>query len=128
VTRPKLVVADDDSPTRRGYARVLRRRGFDVVEAEDGGVARDRIEEADPDVVVLDVDMPVQRGDALLSSLRRSHPALSVIIVTGETDPALGPRLLELGAAAFLTKPVTADDLVAAVEAALDAPADRDPT
>ena len=87
--------------------------GFAVVEAPDGIVALDEIDQEAPDAVVLDLNLPRLDGYAVLSRLR-SRPttaALPVIVLTAKGDEENEVRVFELGANDFLTKPIDAGRL-----------------
>lgn len=121
VAPAKVLVVDDSTAIRRILRRALEGAGYQVDEAADGreGVAACR--EVDPDLVLLDVDMPVMDGMAALAAMRAdpalcSIPVLFLTARTGGTDVALG---LDLGAQDYLRKPCDPLELVARVASAL---------
>jgi two-component system chemotaxis response regulator CheY len=85
----------------------LTRDGFDVIEAEDGQHGLERALAERPDLVLLDVAMPVLDGFGLAAALRHDERTreLPVIFLSGETEPASRQRADELGALGFLSKP-----------------------
>ena len=119
-----LVLIVDDSPTEQHvFCQVLERHGFDTVVASDGEEAIATAEQAQPEVIVMDVVMPGMNGFQATRKLSRNPAtqAIPVVIVSGkgqETDRIWG---LRQGASQYLVKPVDAGELVAAVEAALNA-------
>lgn len=116
-----ILVVDDEPAVRRLFSRVLTRRGFAVLQAEDGAEALSTIAASPVDLVVLDHVLPDQSGTAVLTAIR-SDPetaTLPVIIVTGATDPSHRIAGLEAGADDFLAKPVDLDELVARVRSHL---------
>jgi twitching motility two-component system response regulator PilH len=117
-----LVLIVDDSPTEQHvFFKALERHGYDTVVASDGEEALATAEQAQPEVIVMDVVMPGMNGFQATRRLSR-NPAtaeIPVVIVSAkgqETDRIWG---LRQGAAQYLVKPVDIVDLVAAVEAAL---------
>lgn len=114
------VVAEDDDDIRHIMARVLRRGGHSVVEAENGAVALEAVFQHRPDVVVSDIDMPVMNGVELCQALRadaefRELPVVFVSgsLLIGDTRPA------EAQATASLAKPFRPPELLSCVERAL---------
>jgi DNA-binding response OmpR family regulator len=103
--QPQRILVVDDEPMLRGLcATLLTSWGYHVAEAQDGQDALEKLREVPVDAVLLDMNMPRLRGDALLARLRRERPALPVIIMSSEGDGARR-RVLGLGASSFLMKP-----------------------
>ncbi|HKC60397.1 MAG TPA: response regulator [Myxococcales bacterium] len=115
---PRSVLVVDDSPTIRGFARLLLRSlDVKVVEAEDGSKALAAARASAPALVLADVNMPVMDGLALTRELRKD-PALKkvpVLLLTGEKSEDLQKKGREAGANELLTKPLQAAELHAAV-------------
>jgi type II secretory ATPase GspE/PulE/Tfp pilus assembly ATPase PilB-like protein/CheY-like chemotaxis protein len=116
----RILVADDDPQMRRLIRSVLEREGFEVVEAEDGLDALDRLEKDAVGLVLLDVDMPRLDGLGVLEELRAQMRTVSlpVIMLTAHHDDT-EEKALDLGAHDYLTKPVQTRSLVARVRAVL---------
>jgi CheY-like chemotaxis protein len=114
-----LVVEDDES--MRGLLRLhLSAAGYEVTVAEDGIAAGYAVLKTTPDLIICDVEMPNMDGLEFIGALRadKSLPKMPVIFLTSVADA--DGRARELGACAFLTKPVLADWLLTAVRQALD--------
>ncbi|MFO0946890.1 MAG: response regulator [Planctomycetota bacterium] len=94
----KLLLVDDNAAFRRLLAEFLRRRGYDVGEAEDGNDALRAIEAARPGLVVSDCQMPGMTGPQLVHELSQSDPNLPVILISGEYESE------QSGAIAFFAK------------------------
>jgi CheY-like chemotaxis protein len=82
----RVLVVEDDEPTRELMTRTLRTAGHVVTEAENGQVALDRLEAADPQVIVLDLMMPVMDGMMFLHHLRamEAYANVPVIVATAQ--------------------------------------------
>ena len=115
----RVLVADDHPVYRRGVVRAIGgRQGFEVVgEADNGGAALDGIVELEPDVALLDVDMPEPDGlDVLEEVVRRELPT-RVILLSGhaESDPMY--RAIAAGVAGYLIKTADRDTICDAIAA-----------
>ena len=113
----RVVVADDQELVRAGLRRILTtRRGVDIVgEAPDGRAALDLVRTLQPDLVLMDVRMPVLDGPAALRELRRMGSALPVLVLTTYDDEQVLAAALRAGANGFLLKDSAAEDLLRAV-------------
>jgi two-component system, response regulator PdtaR len=115
----RVVIAEDESLIRMDLAEMLAEEGYDVVAAvEDGEQAVARTEELRPDLVILDVKMPVLDGISAAERIARARIA-PVVILTAFSQRELVERARDAGAMAYLTKPFTRSDLVPAIEIAV---------
>lgn len=114
-----VLVVDDEPEMCDLLRKVLEKEGYRVSVAADGREAARALPDPRPDLVITDLLMPDVGGLDLLTEIRRTHPDLPVIIVTAFGDWHTYSRALELGAAAFISKPLKMAELVAAVHAAL---------
>jgi diguanylate cyclase (GGDEF)-like protein len=109
-TAPKLhvLVVDDDSGGRRLTRATLTKAGFAVSEAGDGQAAVDALRARMPDLVLLDVSMPVMDGFTACAELRQlpGGERVPVVMMTGLDDTASIERAFEVGATDFITKPI----------------------
>lgn len=115
----RILVVDDEPHIREVVELYLRREGFAVEVAADGGAALQAIERQAPDLLVLDLMLPVLGGIQLTRILREGRYNLPIIMLTAkgeETDRVSG---LELGADDYVTKPFSPKELVARVKAVL---------
>ncbi|MGH8824173.1 MAG: ANTAR domain-containing response regulator [Jiangellaceae bacterium] len=116
---PRVLVAEDESLIRLDLAEMLAEEGYEVVgEAGDGATAVQMAEQLRPDLVVMDVKMPVLDG---ISAAQRivSRRIAPVLILTAFSQRELVERAREAGAMAYLVKPFAKADLVPAIEMAL---------
>jgi len=115
----RVLLVDDEHLVRRSTARVLSRRGHDVVTTDGGEEALREYLEQRPDIVMLDVDMPKWSGKVTLEALLKLDPNAAVIMVTGHDDPGQERSLRELGARGVVHKPWDLDTLTKAMELAI---------
>jgi two-component system cell cycle sensor histidine kinase/response regulator CckA len=118
-----ILLVEDEDGLRALNARGLRSRGYSVIEAANGIEALELLEENNGhvDLVVSDVVMPEMDGPTLLTSMRSRNPDLKVIFVSGYAEDAFAKSLPENQQFAFLPKPFTLSQLVAAVKETLSA-------
>jgi DNA-binding response OmpR family regulator len=108
MTRPRLLVVDDNDLNRDALSRRLQQRGYDVTEAGGGADALALASATAFDAVLLDVEMPDVSGIDVLQDLRRrwSHVELPIIMVTARSQGAHIVEAFKLGANDYVTKPV----------------------
>jgi two-component system cell cycle sensor histidine kinase/response regulator CckA len=113
-----ILLVEDEDGLRSLNARGLRSRGYSVIEAANGVEAMEALEEKDGaiDLVVSDVVMPEMDGPTLLKTMRSRNPDLKIIFVSGYAEDAFEKSLPENEQFAFLPKPFTLTQLVAAVK------------
>jgi DNA-binding NarL/FixJ family response regulator len=120
----RVLLADDHTMFRQGLAEMLTTdENIEVVgEAKNGQEALELTKEALPDVLILDVEMPVMGAREVLEHLVGITPRPKVIIVTMFDDPRLVRELLGLGASGYLVKSASLEELLTAVHAAAKNP------
>jgi two-component system cell cycle sensor histidine kinase/response regulator CckA len=113
-----ILLVEDEDGLRSLNARGLRSRGYSVIEAANGLEAMEALEAKDGavDLVVSDVVMPEMDGPTLLKTMRARNPDLKIIFVSGYAEDAFEKSLPENEQFAFLPKPFTLSQLVAAVK------------
>jgi two-component system, OmpR family, response regulator MprA len=115
----RILVVDDEPAVREALERALRLEGHDVVLAGDGGEALERIDEASPDAVVLDLLMPRVDGLAMCRRLRLRGDRTPVLMLTARDAVSDRVAGLDAGADDYLVKPFALDELLARVRALL---------
>lgn len=115
----RVIVAEDESLIRIDVVETLRDNGFEVIaEAADGEKAVALAEELKPDLVVMDVKMPLMDGISAAEILTKKKIA-PVVLLTAFSQRELVERASEAGALAYLVKPFTPNDLIPAIDIAL---------
>jgi DNA-binding NarL/FixJ family response regulator len=117
----RILLADDHEIVRRGIRALLERcGGFDVHEAEDGQAAVEKTRTLKPDLVMLDVSMPVMDGFTAAREIRKSSPETLILIVSLSRTDVFAEVARRIGVSGYVTKGEGADVLLAAVRAALN--------
>jgi DNA-binding NtrC family response regulator len=121
MNRRKILVVDDEKLIRWSVRQKLNEWDLDVVEAEDGHGARQIFTQESPDLVILDVNLPDEKGTELLKQFRNTIPELPVVMITayGSIDDAVSA--MRSGAYDFITKPINFLKLQNAIQNALEA-------
>ena len=121
----RVLLADDHAMFRQGVSEMLSTDGeIEVVgEAENGQEAVVLARRLEPDVVLLDVEMPGMGAKKAMETMLGNSPSPRVIIVTMHDDPGLVRELIGLGASAYLVKSATIEELHTAVHTAASSPA-----
>jgi DNA-binding NarL/FixJ family response regulator len=114
----KVLLVDDHPIVRRGVASCLAKHSNLLVvgEAADGREAIEKARELNPDVIMMDVDMPQMDGLAVTSVLRKEFPAIKVLMLSMYRDTDYIVRILQSGAVGYVLKDAPAEELVRAVE------------
>lgn len=114
----KVLMADDEPEVLEIMARKVRQAGFEVVTADNGNIAWEMINDGDPDIIILDVNMPGKDGFTLLKDLRtRPDPGKwqPVIIVSGRRELEDMKKGFALEADHYITKPCRVEDIIKAI-------------
>jgi two-component system response regulator FlrC len=117
--RGKILVADDDPQMQLAIKASLTRGGYDVIVAGDGQAALERIKADRFDAIISDQRMPRMSGQELLQEIRCGNSAIPFIMITAHGTITQAVEAMQLGAADFITKPFSAEDLERVVERVL---------
>lgn len=112
----KLLIADDDQQMLRALRITLAARGYDVVTASTGTEALDKAVSEHPDLLVLDLGMPGLTGLEVIQAVRGWSQA-PILVVSGRSESWDKVEALDAGADDYVTKPFSADELLARVRA-----------
>jgi DNA-binding NarL/FixJ family response regulator len=125
----RVLIADDHAVVRAGLAQLLRT--FEDVElvgaAANGEEAASLCEERRPDVVLMDLEMPILDGIEATRRIREAQPEVAVVVLTSFSDRDRILRALDAGAAGYLLKDAEPEELARAIEAAARGEAPLDP-
>lgn len=113
----KVLMVDDEKRFRDTTKKILEKKGFETILAENGEDALEKIKQ-DPDVVILDIKMPGIDGHQTLAQIKKLKPDLQVIMLTGHGDKPSAREALVKGAFDYLSKPCDIDILVAKIKEA----------
>jgi len=116
-----VAVVDDEAPVRAALGRLLRLAGYQVAAFESGEQFLASLVLRPPACVLLDVNMPGLSGLQVQARLLADRVALPVVFITASDDPAVERLALEAGGLRVLHKPFGNDELLAAVQVALQA-------
>ena len=118
----KLALCDDHTLFRVGMASILGQiHDFELIlEAANGQELIDRIPRKMPDVVLLDLQMPVMDGTATADYLRENHPLIKIVVVTMHDEDRMVLHLLEKGVSGYLLKDAEADEVEKAIRKVMD--------
>ncbi|HBA29728.1 sigma-54-dependent transcriptional regulator [Parabacteroides goldsteinii] len=118
--KTKIVVADDEPRIRKMIARLLTDEGYDVMPVENGREAVEALLSFQPDVILLDQQMPVLTGVEALEEIRRISPTQVVLFVTAFGSISLAVDAVKKGAYDFIEKPFDNDKLLLTVKRAVE--------
>lgn len=120
--KPRILLADDDQPLLRALKVRLESLNAEVITANDGYNSLSKALSEEPDVLVLDINMPAGDGFSVQERLRASGPGLQnipVIYLTGDKSERLDKIASEMGAYAVIHKPFKIQDLTDTISQAL---------
>jgi len=115
----RVLIVDDEPDIRATVSAMLEIEGYAVAEAANGADALAAVETEPPDVILLDMRMPVLDGWAFAAEMRRRSHAIPIVVMTAARDAARWAG--EVAAVGYVAKPFGYDDLIAAVEEAVPA-------
>lgn len=113
----RILLADDDTHVRRTVSRILRKRGFEVIEAVDGVDAMECAMECPPDLALVDLRMPRKDGFSVVKELKAMNARLPVLVLSGWDDDEDRVQAFDVGADDFIAKPVYMKELLRRIDA-----------
>ena len=115
----KIIVAEDDLEIRQLYTKILRKNGYDVMEANDGLDVLDILENALADLIISDIMMPQVDGYELIKTLRKSGYTMPVLMITAKDSFMDLQQGFLSGADDYMVKPININEMVLRVQALL---------
>jgi len=119
LAKQKVLVVDDQPSACESVGKVLKKRGCEVEQVFDGQAAIGVLEKQRFDLAIVDLMMPRVSGMELLRYAREHHPEVEVVMITGYASIDSAVEATKIGAAGYIPKPFTPDELTAAAEKAL---------
>ena len=116
---PQIMVVDDETGVRELVCDALRIAGFETLQANDGMSALTALRTAKPDLLIIDINMPLMDGFDLVERLRAQNDLTPVLMLSARSDRADVTRGLSLGADDYVTKPFGLEELLLRVKAIL---------
>jgi CheY-like chemotaxis protein len=120
--RPRVLIVDDYPDAREMYSEYLQYSGFDVVEAQNGQEALQRAVDEQPDIILMDLSLPVMDGWEATRRLKadKRTASIPVVALTGHALAGISDGAKKAGCDAFVTKPCLPEDLVREIRKVLD--------
>lgn len=115
-SRARVLIVDDEPLMRKLVRSILVREGYSVALAPSGTEALEKLGRTAFDIVITDLSMPDYDGFSLLTTMKRTWPAVSVIVMTGFGDARTADEARRLGADEYVTKPFNTREIEVIVE------------
>ena len=112
-----ILVVDDESVIREGLSRILEAGGFAVETAKNGHAAIELLQQKEFDLIITDLKMPGMNGFEVLSAVKVLQPEAAVIMITGFATVETAVEAMKSGAADYLVKPFSFNELLARIQA-----------
>jgi two-component system chemotaxis response regulator CheY len=112
----KILIADDAEFSRSRISRTLNEAGYQVIEAQNGSEALDAYHNEHPDLVIMDIGMPVMDGLTALRQIKAVDPSAKIVVLSRIGQEKSVVEALEAGAETFLLKPFDSNFVLAAVD------------
>ena len=123
----RVLVIDDEMVVLDSVNKILTDEGYDVETNLSGREGLSRALDSDYDIVLTDIRMPDIGGMKVLRDIKRKKPSLPVVMITGYASVKSSVQAMKLGAADYVEKPFTPDQLIKAVDTALETAASQEP-
>ena len=117
-SKPRVLIVDDEERFRTTLRKLLAVRQIDATDVGSAEEAFSQIANQPYDVVLLDVKMPGMNGIEALGRIKKQHPEIEVIILTGHASVDAAVEIMKLGGYEYLLKPCPIDELVGKIESA----------
>ena len=114
-----ILIIDDEPAIRQSMSAIFSDEGYTVICAEDGTQALGLLEKETPDLIFLDIWLPDSDGLKLLPGLKKEHPQMPIIMISGHGTIETAVQATKMGAFDFIEKPLSLDKLVITASNAL---------
>jgi len=119
MSKPRVIIADDHTMLVEAFEKLLSPECDVVAKVADGRALLTAVNELRPDVVVLDLSMPLLNGLDAARQIKQSHPTVRIVFVTMNEDPDLAAQAFRIGGAAYLLKRSAGSELLTAIREAM---------
>jgi DNA-binding NtrC family response regulator len=109
--RTKILLIDDEAPSREALTLLLKSADYDVKSAGSGNEAFEQLAEGVFDIIITDLFLPDLDGIDILKQVKSASPAMEVILITGHASAETAVRAMKEGAFDYITKPLNIDEL-----------------
>lgn len=118
--RKRILIVDDEANVRKVFSDVLRRKGYPIKAVKNGPGALKAIEEETFDLALVDLGISKMDGIEILENIKKRKPQIPVIIYTGHGSVTTAVAAMRRGAADYLNKPISPEELMLAIKKALE--------
>jgi DNA-binding NtrC family response regulator len=125
---PRVLLVDDEERFRVTLAKMLAAQGLEVASLGSGPAALAELRRQPYDVVLLDLRMPGMDGIATLAEIKREHPDVEVIILTGHASLDAAMEIIKLGGYDYLLKPCPLEEVLLKIDAASEKKLEKEKT
>ncbi len=117
----KILIVDDDNAISKSLLEILNMEGFDTVDSASNGLAGlEKYKEMRPDLVIMDIEMPIMNGYESSQKIKEIDPDANILVLTGTPDNIYAKKTIEEGyASILLKKPITWRNLRQTIESYL---------
>ncbi|HBR17140.1 MAG: UDP-3-O-[3-hydroxymyristoyl] N-acetylglucosamine deacetylase [Deltaproteobacteria bacterium RIFCSPLOWO2_12_FULL_43_16] len=117
-TEKKILIVDDEDSIRQSLSDVLKDEGFEVLLASNGQEALKALDAKLPDLIILDIWMPIMDGTEVLKEIKAKYPELKVIMISGHGNIEAAVKAIKLGAYDYIEKPLSLEGVLLTVKRA----------
>ena len=126
MSAPRILLVDDEERFRVTLGKMLAAQGLEVHYLASGAAALKEINRQAYDVVLLDIRMPEMDGIETLAAIKKDHPDVEVIILTGHASMEAALEIIKLGGYDYLLKPCPLEELLLKIDAAYEKKLERE--
>lgn len=116
---PSILVVEDDKDFQKFLKDLLIKNGYSVQTTPKGISALNMIEKLEPDLLILDLNLPDMHGESVCTEVRKEHPNLPIIMLTSKSSTSEKVEGLSMGADDYITKPFVTDEFLARIKTRL---------
>ncbi|MDR4507523.1 MAG: response regulator [Candidatus Brocadiaceae bacterium] len=116
MTKPRLLLVDDDTNTLDGMVRVMKHYGFPVSGVFSGTEALDLLSKKEFDIIITDMKLQEMGGLTLIREIRKKNEHIAIVVITSYSSVKTALDAKKCGANDYLTKPVNIEELVQVIE------------